>query len=83
MPQDSCAFLNSVLQKFPTVRQLCERRRADSISNGDSLTVAQESIADAINRILDGADGSDRAKVEIAVRHLAIAHMFAQAMKKQ
>jgi len=70
-----------MLQKFPVVRQLCRQR--ESSINSDPLSSAQDSIADAINGILNGANGADRAKVEIAVTHLAMAHVFAQSMKRQ
>lgn len=75
--------LDSVLQKFPAVCQSCRQRQVNGAFNGDALSTAQESIADAINGIVKGAKDSDRSRVEIAITHLAMAHVFAQAMKQR
>ena len=74
--------LESLLQKFPAVRQSCKQRQVSNALNGDALSAAQESIADAINEIVKGAKDSDRGRMEIAITHLAMAHVFAQAMKR-
>ena len=76
MSQKSTAILaDSILAKYPLLRTRCQERQSCGQADGD----IEDRIADAVNGTL-AYDGQDAATM---IEHLALAFLYAQAIKRR
>ena len=78
MSDQNQAALNR-LSKYPLIRSACERRWQDAQAD---LGEAQGRISDALTSVLKGADGRHADRIAMAINHLAMAHVFLEAIKR-